>query len=55
MKSRAYGKMLGFNELSKANLATFLATFCKVRQIRHIGVAQAFASPHALAARIAWG
>jgi len=36
----------------KADLATFLATFCKVRRIRHLGVARAFASRYPLAARI---
>ena len=36
----------------KANLATFLATFCKVRRICHPGAARAFAFRYPLAARI---
>jgi hypothetical protein len=36
----------------KADLATFLATFCNVRRIRHLGVARAFASRYPLTARI---
>ena len=52
IKSIAYDKMLAFQWAGKAYLATFLATFCKVRGIRHLGVARAFASRYPLAARI---
>ena len=44
--------MLALQWAGKANLATFLATFCKVRRICHLGVARAFASRYPLAARI---
>jgi hypothetical protein len=43
--------MLALQSAGKANLATFLATFCKVRRICHLGVTRAFASRYPLAAR----
>jgi hypothetical protein len=50
--SITYDTMLTFQWMSKADLATFLATFCKIRRINHLGVARAFASRYPLAARI---